>query len=174
MGKSGLLYIWDQMMRQLPIVHKAIVIPSSPRSQMNLIDGYGGVLPVVLFASIQPLRITPFMAALGRYDRSGIRAELELVAIGISFKMHMSLLVQDLEFIVIARLNPWYEYLPYTSCASGAHWIYSAIPAVEVADYTCSRGVGCPYGKKYSVVAIYCVGVSTKKTVGVPVIALAE
>jgi hypothetical protein len=69
---------------------------------MDFIDGNRGVLPVVLLASLQPLFITPFIVTLGRYDRSGIRTELELIAVGVTLEMHMPFLVQDLIFIIAA------------------------------------------------------------------------
>ena len=76
MGEAPFQDVGDQRIGQLVVAQERVVV-TAPGAQVDLVDGDRRLIPVPLFAALDPVVILPVEGAEGRHDGRGIRAFLE-------------------------------------------------------------------------------------------------
>jgi len=132
------------------------------------------MLPIGLTTILHPLTVVPLMEAPAGYNRGRAGAQFVPLPVWIGLDKNLTgVAIADLVLVSMARLQVWNEKLPYAA-APYPHGMTATVPAIEIADYADAFCIGRPYCETEARYPIDFMHMSTQKTIGMTVTALAE
>jgi hypothetical protein len=144
---SHFLNIFNQKMRQVPVVEKGVVWTSFKGSQVHFVNIHRTFQKVGVFSRFHPLFVMPGKSFQVINDGSGFRTDLKEETVGIGLQKKMTGFGFHLEFIKGIFSYSRDEDFPYSGVLEGTHTVDSAVPPVKVSHHTHSLGIGGPDGE---------------------------
>ena len=151
-GVVHLQRVLDQLVGQIPVVEKAVVLGHAPpTAQMHLVDVDGLVQTLARGTLGHPCLVLPCVLVHVPHPGIGARTQLGVEAVGIGF---VDFVAQQLGFdrvLVMGALGQiGDEEFPQARIPASLHGMGAIVPAVERTDDADALGIGRPHGKAHA------------------------
>ena len=158
MGKLHDLEIFDETVCELSVIIETVlgsVGVFHPGADMALIDSERLTVHILAGTRFQPARIAPLVS--GQVHDFGSRSGTELrpVGIRICFIFLGSVCCSDAVFVQFTFSNAGNEQGPDAACIELGHGMLVFVPSVKRTDHVDRFRVGRPYGKEYTLFAVF-------------------
>ena len=173
MGVAHLLNVGNELFGKLAVAQEVLAV-LAPGACVHLIYIRGAVVDILCVELFYVPLVSPAEALQLVEFRSGVRAELHVIAVRVGLELYKTVRAFNAVLVVVVLLYAGHEQLPDTAVAYLVHRVAAPVPVVEVADNADRARIRSPYPEHRAGLAVLRVPVGAEELVCVGILALME